>query len=518
MAKGTVPAPTRTDDQLVPVKARLPIGKRNLLMGLQRKQKNPIFLISLYILQNTNFFDAFTTSANFPSVYIQQFLNTLTMDTMSGIYSFQLDELWFTLVVDLLRNALGITPKDPAHPFVAPPAVDLVIDFVFGVSIPKDLLTDAIRNAEYYQKYLEIAARKPRQPTIVTDEESVKKKKPVDDVPIPDDVHISDTEDTDAADLPKIKTKPYWLKPANALADSYQDPKENKLLWKISDVGSFIKWYYKQIGKKKLSKADLECLAFKVNLANTEGNRVVPDVSKPLPLGGPPGQVTIQPQYFFNKDLEYLVSCDKERMNALSISKLKAAYYPDFRLEELIPSLWIESEREYNISAAYGNLNHLSGADKVHLFNAVNLWIRNIVIRKHIEDLQLRIESYQMKLNLTLLFKEDYTIVHKPRAVIYRDRNNKKKMMMESEVHKFSDGTLTRILEKMDYMVKDFVLFKFNPGMENRIWSRDDKMRSKEFIEVIERRLKIRRILRSLESFVSGRLRDVDYRFIQRTE
>ncbi|GKC61654.1 hypothetical protein Tco_1089252, partial [Tanacetum coccineum] len=44
---------------------------------------------------------------------------------------------------------------------------------------------------------------------------------------------------------------------------------------------------------------------------------------------------------------------DKERRNALSISKLKAAYYPDFGLEELVPSLWIKSERDYDISAAY---------------------------------------------------------------------------------------------------------------------------------------------------------------------
>ncbi|GJZ95248.1 hypothetical protein Tco_0667451 [Tanacetum coccineum] len=146
------------------------------------------------------------------------------------------------------------------------------------------------------------------------------------------------------------------------------------------------------------------------------------------------------------------------------------------------------------------------------------------------EDMQLRIKSYQTKLNLTqpswdatdFLFKEDYTIVHKPRTIIYRDRNNQNKMMKESEVlfsvHKFSDGTLTKILEKLDHMVKDFVLFNFNRGMEHRIWSGDDKRRSKEFIEVIERRLKIRRIFRSLECFVSGRLRDVDHRLIQRTE
>ncbi|GJZ38962.1 hypothetical protein Tco_0585525 [Tanacetum coccineum] len=124
-----------------------------------------------------------------------------------------------------------------------------------------------------------------------------------------------------------------------------------------------------------------------------------------------------------------------------------------------------------------GQLNHLSGAHKVHLFNAVNLWIRNIVIRKCMEDLQLGIESYQTKLNLTqpdwdasdFLFKEDYTIVSKPRAVIYRDRNDQKKMMQETEVHKFSDGTLHRILDQLDHMVKDFKLFKYNLGMETRI-------------------------------------------------
>ncbi|GKD02702.1 hypothetical protein Tco_1177676, partial [Tanacetum coccineum] len=36
---------------------------------------------------------------------------------------------------------------------------------------------------------------------------------PVKDVPIPNDVHFSDTEDLDAAYLLKIKPRPDWLKP-----------------------------------------------------------------------------------------------------------------------------------------------------------------------------------------------------------------------------------------------------------------------------------------------------------------
>ncbi|GJU25743.1 hypothetical protein Tco_1164364 [Tanacetum coccineum] len=197
-------------------------------------------------------------------------------------------------------------------------------------------------------------------------------KQPVKDVPIPDDVNVSYSEDTDTAHLPKIKTRLDWLKPlpeeerletpepdwivptndlpepennwANAFANSYQYPKENKLLQQTSDMGLFIKWYCQQFGKSKLNKVDLEGLAYKIDLVNLEGNWLVPDMGKPLPLGGLPGQVTIQQQFFFNKDLEYLVSGNQERMNALSISKLKAAYYPDFGLEELVPSMWSKSE------------------------------------------------------------------------------------------------------------------------------------------------------------------------------
>ncbi|GKB27103.1 hypothetical protein Tco_0866504 [Tanacetum coccineum] len=355
------------------------------------------------------------------------------------------------------------------------------------------------------------------------------------------------------AHLPKIKTRPDWLKivpekdipktpepdwviPSNdlpkagnnwadALAKSHKDPEENKLQSKTRDIGLFIKWYCKRTGKKKLTKADLEGPAFMtIDLMNPEGHRVVPDVRKPLPLGGPPGQ-------------------------------LNAAHYLDFGLEELVPSLWIESERDYDITAAYvrsnmrilsdtslkmyerygytylreivirrayyneykiseadfknlhpndfedlyllhlqGKLNHLPGSDKVHLFNTVNMWIRNIVIRQCVADLQLGIESYQTKLNLIqpswdaldFLFKEDYTIISKPMDVIYRDRSDQKKMMRLNEVHKFSDGTLTRVLERLDHMVKDFRQFKYNPGIETRIWSEDDKRRCKEFMEVIE--------------------------------
>ncbi|GKE05759.1 hypothetical protein Tco_1397777, partial [Tanacetum coccineum] len=59
--------------------------------------------------------------------------------------------------------------------------------------------------------------------------------------------------------------------------------------------------------------------------------------------GGDPVHVTIQPDFFFNKDLEYLRYGCKMGRPALSISKMKAAYYPDVGLEQM----WFQRQRFY---------------------------------------------------------------------------------------------------------------------------------------------------------------------------
>ncbi|GJX39809.1 hypothetical protein Tco_0253112 [Tanacetum coccineum] len=79
------------------------------------------------------------------------------------------------------------------------------------------------------------------------------------------------------------------------------------------------------------------------------------NVSKPLPLGGEPGHITIQSDFFFNKDLEYLRYGRKIGRPALSISKMKVAFYLDVGLEQLVPDqFWIEEECKYDIAAMYG--------------------------------------------------------------------------------------------------------------------------------------------------------------------
>ncbi|GKD60351.1 hypothetical protein Tco_1297860, partial [Tanacetum coccineum] len=68
-------------------------------------------------------------------------------------------------------------------------------------------------------------------------------------------------------------------------------------------------------------------------------------------------------------------------------------------------------------------LHHLKGDEKIDLINALRLFTRRIVIKKRVEDVQLGVESYQIKLNIimpqiTCVYidvKEPYNILYKPK-------------------------------------------------------------------------------------------------------
>nr|GFC76357.1 hypothetical protein [Tanacetum cinerariifolium] len=71
-------------------------------------------------------------------------------------------------------------------------------------------------------------------------------------------------------------------------------------------------------------------------------------------------------------------------------------------------------------------------------------------ISRRVEDLQLGVESYQKRLNLTnpdtyrsdLKQREAYTAYSNPRGFIYQNKDKKNRLMQIDELYKFSDGTL----------------------------------------------------------------------------
>ncbi|GJS99981.1 hypothetical protein Tco_0821151 [Tanacetum coccineum] len=98
-----------------------------------------------------------------------------------------------------------------------------------------------------------------------------------------------------------------------------------------------------------------------------------------------------------------------------------------------------------------------------------------IVLNKRVEDVQLGVESYQTKLNITrpqvkcdgLEAKETYTIMYEPRGVAYFNKNNDQYLMSMDELHKFIDGTLKIVRDILNTRLHNFVL-GYNVGMPKR--------------------------------------------------
>ncbi|GJV12859.1 hypothetical protein Tco_1354400 [Tanacetum coccineum] len=92
------------------------------------------------------------------------------------------------------------------------------------------------------------------------------------------------------------------------------------------------------------------------------------------------------------------------------------------------------------------------------LTNSLKTFISSCVIWERVYDYQLRIESYQIRVNLTapiLSFpdieaRDPYSIVDKPNTVlIYLYSKEEKRVMYLAEIVKFCDATVERVLKKV---------------------------------------------------------------------
>nr|GEV59311.1 integrase, catalytic region, zinc finger, CCHC-type, peptidase aspartic, catalytic [Tanacetum cinerariifolium] len=380
-------------------------------------------------------------------------------------------------------------------------------------------------------------------------------------------------EDIGSAHIPTVNLRQGWWKPfeeerpttpepdwsirssdvpvltnnwASALASNYSPPPEDLLLVQTGNIATFMDWFCKRRGITELKPQDLEGPAYEIvkrGRPHTTAQR-----QQTTTTGGLPSQVIIQSDFFFNKDLEYLRYGSKGRRPALSISKMKAAYYPDARLEQMVTyQFWIEEECKYDIAAmAVRTHMQILSVVQIEVFSMYGYdYMKKIVLRRadlheHViaerdfkylylsdfEDLYLlNLQGHLNHLppndkkilttavNLTkpqwtatsFEYKHDYTIIESPRAVIFRDKYGVQMMMRFNEIHKFSDGTLLQIDEALDYRVKEFRINKLNPGLNTRFWTTKGVDRCNAFMFAIHRRLKTRRIFRNLESFVGGR-------------
>ncbi|GKE90469.1 hypothetical protein Tco_1567944 [Tanacetum coccineum] len=121
------------------------------------------------------------------------------------------------------------------------------------------------------------------------------------------------------------------------------------------------------------------------------------------------------------------------------------------------------------------------------------MFTRSIVIQRCVEDLQLGIESYQKKLNITkpdtyrsdLKRRDAYTAYSNPRGFIYQKKDKKNKLMRIDELHKFSDGTLGDVRTSLNDRLKG-IRMEYLP---KTIWRQSDRERAKAMIQMIDNSL-----------------------------
>ncbi|GKC74837.1 hypothetical protein Tco_1120720 [Tanacetum coccineum] len=122
------------------------------------------------------------------------------------------------------------------------------------------------------------------------------------------------------------------------------------------------------------------------------------------------------------------------------ILEFKESNFVDLHLNDIEDMLFV---------AVQHKLFHLTDSDIVTLC----MFTRSLVIKKRVEDLQLGVESYHKKLNITppqqtipeIEFKEPYTSSHNPPRAIYEDLTKQKRVMRADELYKFSDETLKKV-------------------------------------------------------------------------
>nr|GEV49151.1 reverse transcriptase domain-containing protein [Tanacetum cinerariifolium] len=281
---------------------------------------------------------------------------------------------------------------------------------------------------------------------------------------------------------------------------------------------------------------------------NPKGDQYPFDMSKPLPLQGHP-----------------------ERTYTTSITKTKAAQYEIEGIEDMVPTLWSPTKKILGVKSVsvkklhgYGHLKeivmkradrqfymfkegdlmdlhlndiedmllldikhkliHLTDNDIVDFIVVLRMFTRSLVIKKHVKDLQLGVESYQKKLNITppqqtfpeSEFKELYTPSHNPPGVIYKDLTKQKRVMRADELYKFSDGTLKKVRDELHHRIRYFRL-EYNTEMSKRKWMAIDRKRSELMVELIDKQMCERRIIRNLERLVGARELEMDYKLMMRT-
>nr|GFB25418.1 hypothetical protein [Tanacetum cinerariifolium] len=201
----------------------------------------------------------------------------------------------------------------------------------------------------------------------------------------------------------------------------------------------------------------------------------------------------------FNELLDTPIDFSNFIMNRLGVDtlthELLAGDFKRLRLQDI---------KDMLLLLIQGKLSNLTVEERFAFNVSLRMFTRSIVIQRRMEDLQLGVESYQKRLNLTkpdtyrsdlkrreaytaywnlrgfiyqnrdkknsyqkrlnltkpntcrldLRRREAYMAHSNPRGFIYQNKDKKNRLMRIDELHKFSDGTLNDVRNALDDRLK----------------------------------------------------------------
>ncbi|GJR61128.1 hypothetical protein Tco_1503290 [Tanacetum coccineum] len=205
----------------------------------------------------------------------------------------------------------------------------------------------------------------------------------------------------------------------------------------------------------------------KLDWENPEGGDYPFDITKPLPLVMSRNRqkyllitfsTTISSIY---KEVEVM---RKHGYGYLKEIVVRRADNDLYRFKEGdFPRLRINDIEDMLLLVVQNRLTNLSGDDVSDFAIALRMFTRSLVIQKRVEDLQLGVESYQKKINVTrpqttisdIRKRDPYTPYQDPQGFIYVDTLGRNRLMRLDELYKFSNRTLTGLQTLLGDIIKN---------------------------------------------------------------
>ncbi|GKC83666.1 hypothetical protein Tco_1139383 [Tanacetum coccineum] len=248
----------------------------------------------------------------------------------------------------------------------------------------------------------------------------------------------------------------------------------------------------------------------KLDWENPEGGDYPFDLTKPLPIVMSGNHQKVLVDYFFNNDLKYMQGGVLTMTYTTSITKIKAAQYDLPGIVDMVPNIWSHVKVAYDKHALWRILHwreqhktfyrYARGLESRHDVYSTKhiLAVTQVkVMRKHRYGYLKEIVVRRDDIDLYTFTEGDF-----PRLGI----ND-----IEDMLPLFSDGILTRLLTSLDDITKN-IHMEYLP---KRRWSSLEKKRAHIMIKAINKLLKERRMMRSLEKFIGGRHYGTDLRLLQ---